>query len=166
MIADGKRGDIADSARAYEQAVFGGIATPFGPSHGLGADAVTQNPLLGRDALAPFVDGAARRGTGVFVLVRTSNPGAADLFDAELADGGALWERIARLVAEAGHARPGVRPRRGRRRHRARPQPQHLARMRELMPHDAVPAARASARRAVRSRTSRRRSDPGARPAW
>jgi orotidine-5'-phosphate decarboxylase len=134
VIADAKRGDFPGSARAYEQAMFGGIATPFGRSHGLGADAVTQNPLLGRDALAPFVDGASRHGAGVFVLVRTSNPGAADLFDAELAAGGALWERIALLVAETGT--PG--PESGLAEVGAvtgATAPQHLARMRELMPH-------------------------------
>jgi orotidine-5'-phosphate decarboxylase len=134
VIADAKRGDFPGTARAYGQAVFGGLATPFGESAGLGADAVTQNPLLGRDALAPFVDGAAAAGAGVFVLVRTSNPGAADLFDAELAAGGPLWEEIARLVAAAGT--PG---------HESglsevgavagATAPQHLARMRELMPH-------------------------------
>jgi orotidine-5'-phosphate decarboxylase len=133
VIADAKRGDFPGSARAYEQALFGGIATPFGLSHGLGADAVTQNPLLGRDALAPFVEGAERHGGGVFVLVRTSNPGAADLFDAELADGGPLWELIARLVDEAGTSGPesglaAVGAVAG------ATAPQHLARMRELMP--------------------------------
>jgi len=133
VIADGKRGDFPGSARAYEQALFGGLATPYGDSPGLGADAATQNPLLGRDALAPFVDGAGATGAGVFVLVRTSNPGAGDIFDAELAAGGPLWERLARLVDEAGTAGPesglaevgavtGATA------------PQHLARMRELMP--------------------------------
>ena len=106
VIADAKRGDFPGSALAYEQAVFGGIDTPFGASPGLGADAVTQNPLLGRDALAPFVDGARKAGAGVFVLVRTSNPGAADFFDAELAAGGPLWERFAALVAGAGTPGP------------------------------------------------------------
>jgi orotidine-5'-phosphate decarboxylase len=134
VIADAKRGDFPGSARAYEQALFGGLETPFGPSPGLGADAVTQNPLLGEDALAPFVDGAAAAGAGVFVLVRTSNPGAADLFDAQLAGGGALWERLAELVAEAGT--PG--PESGLAEVGAvagATAPQHLARMRELMPH-------------------------------
>jgi orotidine-5'-phosphate decarboxylase len=134
VIADAKRGDIAGSARAYEQAVFGGIDTPFGPSQGLGADAVTQNPLLGRDALAPFAEAAGRHGAGVFVLVRTSNPGAADFFDAELAAGGPLWEQIARVVAAAGTPGPAsglaeVGAVTG------ATAPQHLARMRELMPH-------------------------------
>jgi len=133
VIADGKRGDIASSARAYEQALFGGTDTPFGHSHGLGADAVTANPLLGRDALAPFVDGASATGAGVFVLVRTSNRGAADLFDAELASGGPLWERLAGLVAAAGT--PG--PESGLAQVGAvtgATVPRHLARMRELMP--------------------------------
>jgi orotidine-5'-phosphate decarboxylase len=134
VIADGKRGDIAESARAYAQAVFGGVDTPYGPSPGLGADAVTHNPLLGRDALAPFVDAAREAGAGIFVLVRTSNPGAADFFDAELAAGGPLWEQVAGLVAAAGTPGPdsglaevgavtGATV------------PKHLARMRELMPN-------------------------------
>jgi orotidine-5'-phosphate decarboxylase len=134
VIADAKRGDFPGSARAYEQALFGGVETPFGASHGLGADAVTQNPLLGLDALAPFLEGAAGAGGGVFVLVRTSNPGAADLFDAELASGGPLWERIAGFVAAAGTPGPAsglaaVGAVTG------ATAPQHLARMRELMPH-------------------------------
>jgi orotidine-5'-phosphate decarboxylase len=134
VIADAKRGDVPGSARAYEQAMFGGIDTPFGPSHGLGVDAVTQNPLLGRDALAPFVEGAGARGAGLFVLVRTSNPGAGDLFDVELAAGGPLWERIAALVADVGTPGPAsglaeVGAVTG------ATAPQHLARMRELMPH-------------------------------
>ena len=83
MIADGKRGDIATSATAYGQALLGGTETPFGRVPGLGADAATVNPLLGEDALEPLIDIARGRGRrGVFVLVRTSNPGAADLFDA------------------------------------------------------------------------------------
>jgi orotidine-5'-phosphate decarboxylase len=134
VIADAKRGDISGSATAYAQAVFGGLATPFGPSQGLGADAVTANPLLGRDALAPFVDAAVRHGTGLFVLVRTSNPSATDFFDAELAAGGPLWERIAGLVAEVGTPGPAsglaeVGAVTG------ATVPEHLARMRELMPH-------------------------------
>jgi len=134
VIADAKRGDVPGSAYAYAQAVFGGIGTPHGDSQGLGADAVTLNPLLGRDSLAPFVEAAGALGTGVFVLVRSSNQGAGDLFDAELAAGGALWELIARLVSAAGA--PG---------HDSglahvgavcgATAPQHLARMRELMPH-------------------------------
>ena len=104
VIADGKRGDVDISAAAYAEALMGVTPTPFGDVMGLGSDAVTVNPLLGRDALAPFVDVAARAGAGLFVLVRTSNPGAADLEDLRTDDGAAVWERIAALVADVGGA--------------------------------------------------------------
>jgi orotidine-5'-phosphate decarboxylase len=133
VIADAKRGDVPTTARAYGQAAFGGLDTPFGASDGLGADALTQNPLLGRDALEPFLDAARAGGAGLFVLVRTSNPGAADVFDAELASGGPLWERLALLVSAAGE--PG--PRSGIADVGAvtgATVPEHLGRMRELMP--------------------------------
>ena len=79
VIADGKRGDIDVTAAAYAQAFFGQTPTPYGPVTGLRADALTINPLLGSDSLQPFIEAARRAGSGVFVLVRTSNPGAADL---------------------------------------------------------------------------------------
>ncbi len=91
-IADGKRGDVAVSAAAYAQMLFGG----------LGADLATVNPLLGRDAVEPFVTAARAAGAGVLLLVRTSNPGAADVEDLELAAGGTVWERLARLVEDLG----------------------------------------------------------------
>ncbi len=106
VIADAKRGDIDVSARAYGQAFFGHTATPFGDVPGLGADALTVNPLLGRDSLHPLIEAARARGAGVFALVRTSNPGAADVQDRELADGGSVSEALARMVDELG--RPGV----------------------------------------------------------
>ena len=69
-----------------------------------------------RRARARSSTAARAAGAGVFVLVRTSNPGAADFFDAELAAGGPLWERIAALVDGGRHAGPGVGAGRGRRR--------------------------------------------------
>jgi orotidine-5'-phosphate decarboxylase len=106
VIADGKRGDIDVSAQAYASALIGGLDTPFGRIEGLGADLVTVNPLMGRDAVEPFVTAARQAGGGVLALVRTSNPGAADIEDLELGRGGAVWERIAAIVDELG--RPGV----------------------------------------------------------
>jgi orotidine-5'-phosphate decarboxylase len=106
VIADAKRGDIDISARAYAQAFFGTTPTPFGAVDGLGADALTASPLLGRDSLAPLIDAARERGAGLFALVRTSNPGAADLQDRELAGGGTVSEALARMVEEVGA--PGV----------------------------------------------------------
>ena len=106
VIADGKRGDIDVSARAYAGALIGGLPTPFGRLAGLGADLVTVNPLMGRDAIEPFVAAARAAGAGVLVLVRTSNPGAADIEELELRRGGTVWERVAELVEQLGG--PGV----------------------------------------------------------
>jgi len=106
VIADGKRGDISVSAAAYAQALLGGVQTPFGDLPGLGADLLTVNPLMGTDAIEPFVSAARAAGAGVLVLVRTSNPGAADVEDLELRGGGAVWERVAAIVEALGA--PGV----------------------------------------------------------
>jgi orotidine-5'-phosphate decarboxylase len=138
VLADAKRGDISVSAAAYAQALVGSTPTPFGAVDGLRADAFTANPLLGVDSLVPLVDGARAAGAGVFVLVRTSNPGAADVEDLELATsegGGPLWERLAQIVtrlggppnAASGLADVGAVV--------GATAPEHVARMRELMPH-------------------------------
>ena len=101
VIADGKRGDIDVTAEAYAASLFGGLDTPHGHVPGLGADLATVNPLMGRDAVEPFVRAAREVGGGVLVLVRTSNPGAADVQERELAAGGSVWERLAALVVRA-----------------------------------------------------------------
>ena len=102
VLADGKRGDVPQTARAYAQALVGSTPGPFGAVEGLGADAFTANPLLGRDALEPLTSAAADAGAGCFVLVRTSNPGAAEVQDLPEAD--PLRDRLARLVTELGGA--------------------------------------------------------------
>jgi uridine monophosphate synthetase len=89
VILDAKRGDIASSARAYARAIF----------EGLGAAAMTANPYLGGDALEPLIEDPQR---GVFLLCKTSNPGAGDLQDltveaGELA-GLQVYEAVARLA--------------------------------------------------------------------
>lgn len=91
VIADAKRGDIDATARAYAEAF---LRDPV--------DAVTVNPMLGGDGVAPFVDAAVAGGRGLFILVRTSNPGAADLQDLELADGRLWHEAVAERVAAWG----------------------------------------------------------------
>jgi orotidine-5'-phosphate decarboxylase len=105
VIADGKRGDVSQSAAAYGQALVGSTDGPFGEIPGLGADAFTANPLLGRDSLEPLLAAADAHGAGCFVLVRTSNPGAAELQDEppELP----LRTRLARMVDELGASRVG-----------------------------------------------------------
>ena len=81
VVLDAKRGDIGSTAAAYARALF----------DVLGADAITVNPLMGRDSVAPFLE---RAGRGVFILARTSNPGAADLLEQRLQGGEALYQRI------------------------------------------------------------------------
>lgn len=99
VIADAKRGDIGSTAEAYAQEHLS-AQSPF--------DALTVNPYLGRDSLEPFVEVAARHGKGLFVLVKTSNPGAGDLQDLELAGGGTVCERVAALVDALGAAHVGA----------------------------------------------------------
>jgi orotidine-5'-phosphate decarboxylase len=92
VIADAKRGDVPSTARAY--------AAAFAPL----ADAVTVNPYLGRDSLEPFF---AHDGLGVLALIKTSNPGSADIQDLELADGRPVWQHVAGLVERWGADRIG-----------------------------------------------------------
>jgi orotidine-5'-phosphate decarboxylase len=93
VIADGKRGDIGSTARAYASAYIEGD-TPR-------SDALTVNPYLGRESLEPFLAAARRHATGIFVVVKTSNAGA-DVQDVTLSDGRPLWHHVAKLVAEWG----------------------------------------------------------------
>ena len=69
VLGDAKRGDIASTASAYARSIL----APDGPFH---CDAVTINPWMGMDTLDPFIDVCAETGGGVFVLVRTTNPGS------------------------------------------------------------------------------------------
>lgn len=102
VIADAKRGDIGISATSYAASLIGGSDTPWGRVPGLGADAVTVNPLLGAETVEPFVEDARSAGAGLFVLVRTSNPGAADIQDRELVGGGTVSDRLAAIVDSLG----------------------------------------------------------------
>ncbi len=135
VIADAKRGDVEVTAAAYAQAFLGETATPFGPVPGLGADAMTVNPLLGSDSLEPFVHTARAHGRGLFVLVRTSNPGAADVQEAALADGGAVSERLAAIVDQAGAAGIGAAGLSDVGAVVGATAPDRLAALRERMPH-------------------------------
>src|SRR5262249_36949099 len=97
------------------------------------ADAFTANPLLGEDSIATLVEAARAAGAGVFLLVRTSNPGAARLQDAALGDR-PLHEELAALVAEGAPELAGESGLSGGGRGVGAAAPQHLGRLRELMP--------------------------------
>jgi orotidine-5'-phosphate decarboxylase len=131
VIADGKRGDVPVTAAAYAQALVGETPGPYGPVHGLGADAFTANPLLGRDSLEPLVEAAGAAGAGCFVLVRTSNPGAAELQDA---GDPPLHERLAAMVSELGAGAEGACGLSHVGAVTGATEPALLARLRELMP--------------------------------
>jgi orotidine-5'-phosphate decarboxylase len=135
VIADAKRGDIDVSAAAYGQAFFGGTETPYGPVSGLGADALTVNPLLGSDALEPLVQAARATAGGVFVLVRTSNPGAMDVEEQLLQDGTPVSELLARMTAGLGADGVGAAGLSDVGAVLGATAPERLSRMRELMPH-------------------------------
>jgi len=92
VILDAKRGDVGSTAAAYAAAYLDpGAAVPV--------DAMTVNPYLGLDSLGPFVDAAKRGGGGLFVLVKTSNPGSGDFQDRRLGSGGPLYEWVATALA-------------------------------------------------------------------
>jgi orotidine-5'-phosphate decarboxylase len=104
VVADGKRGDIGSTARAYAEAYLeaGGRRASL-------ADALTVNTYLGRDSLDPFLAACRRNGAGIFCLVKTSNAGAADVQDLVLIDERPLWQHVALLVAELGEDLVGAR---------------------------------------------------------
>jgi orotidine-5'-phosphate decarboxylase len=133
VVADGKRGDVPVTAAAYAQALVGETPTPWGAVSGLGADAFTANPLLGLDALEPLVEAAAAAGAGIFALVRTSNPGAADLQDLPAPEA-PLHERLAGIVDELSERLLGESGLSGMGAVVGATEPRHFARMRELMP--------------------------------
>jgi len=97
-ILDGKRNDIAATAEAYADAAFSGVRFGEHVHPVWDADALTVNPYLGRDALEPFLRSARRSGRGVFVLVRTSNPGAGQFQDLNCG-GKPLFVHVAEAVA-------------------------------------------------------------------
>ena len=136
VVADGKRGDVPTTTAAYAQSLVGETPTPWGPVAGLGADAVTANPLMGGDAVEPLIDAASAAGAGVFCLVRTSNPGAADFEDLEAA-GKPFHEHLAAFVAARSDRLAGASGLSGMGAVVGATEPSHLDRLRELMP-DAI----------------------------
>jgi len=95
VIADGKRNDISSTAEAYANAYLGDA--------GFDCDALTVTPYLGRDSLVPFVEACKKHGKGLFVILKTSNPGSKDFEDQPLeSTGRPLYEKIAGVIRELG----------------------------------------------------------------
>jgi orotidine-5'-phosphate decarboxylase len=95
VIADGKRNDIASTAEAYANAFLG--------DSGFFSDAMTVTPYLGRDSLEPFAKACAQHGKGMFVVLKTSNPGSRDFQNQPLqATARPLYESIAEIIEDLG----------------------------------------------------------------
>lgn len=136
VIADGKRGDVPVTASAYGQALFGSTPSPWGEVEGLGTDAATVNPLLGSDSLQPFVDSAVDHGGGVFVLARTSNPGADEIEGLEVKDHeGTVTDEISRMIDRLGNASIGTSGLSSVGAVAGATAPEHLSHLRERMPN-------------------------------
>ena len=106
VISDAKRGDIGTTAQAYATAHLTG-ASPLGFSGGFDADALTVNPYMGRDTLEPFLEVCSKNGRGIFVLVKTSNPGSGDLQDLKVESGKPIRDVVAGMVHDIGLAHRG-----------------------------------------------------------
>jgi orotidine-5'-phosphate decarboxylase len=99
VILDAKRGDMASTAEAYAEAYLGqGVFS---------SDALTVNPYLGMEALEPFITTAQKNERGVFVLVKTSNPGSSDFQDLETREGIYLYDEVAYRLQERSKALVG-----------------------------------------------------------
>ncbi len=124
VVGDVKRGDIGSTAEAYAEGLF------------RSADALTLHPYLGLDSVEPFLRYCApdRGGKAVFVLVRTSNPGAADVQDLRVG-GEPLCDVVARAVARWGQDLPRVEGYGPVGAVVGATWPAELARLRALLPH-------------------------------
>jgi orotidine-5'-phosphate decarboxylase len=86
VVLDAKRGDIGATAEQYAREAFERYA----------ADALTVNPYMGMDSIAPYLEYSGR---GLIVLCRTSNPGGSDLQNLQIEGGRRLYQHVAELVA-------------------------------------------------------------------
>jgi orotidine-5'-phosphate decarboxylase len=100
VVVDGKRNDIGSTAAAYARAYLGAEASAWG------ADALTVSPYLGADSIEPFVETGRERGAGIFVLVKTSNPGGGQFQDL-VCEGRPLYRHVAEFVERLAAAGAG-----------------------------------------------------------
>ena len=108
VVEDAKRNDIGSTALAYAQGHLGTVATSNGGRMpGLGADFLTVTPYLGTESLIPFIDVCKEFDKGVFILVKTSNPGNTLVQNATTGSGETVAEAVAAFVAEHAAAHLG-----------------------------------------------------------
>lgn len=133
LIIDAKRGDIGSTAAAYSAAFLGQRSVHGRTVSDLSGDAVTVHPFLGFDTLEPFLADCREFGKGIFVLVQTSNPGAAAI-QGLAAEGKPVREHVARWLAEQAHELIGQSGWSGLGAVVGASYPQEATRLRELMP--------------------------------
>jgi orotidine-5'-phosphate decarboxylase len=108
VVVDAKRNDISSTAQAYANAFLGCTRLPTGVMRAFDVDCITVSPFLGRDSLVPFVETCCEHGKGIFILVKTSNPGSVDLQDQQLLKTGErVYVMLAKLVDELASAAVG-----------------------------------------------------------
>ncbi|EET90459.1 MAG: orotidine-5'-phosphate decarboxylase [Candidatus Micrarchaeales archaeon] len=98
VIIDAKRGDIASTAEAYANAFLGESEVMGERAPVFDVDCITVSPYLGMDSIEPFIRACMKYGKGIFVLVKTSNPGSSDIQNAKMADGRELYARVAEMI--------------------------------------------------------------------
>lgn len=134
VINDAKRADIGNTSERYA------IATLADPAFAnmdelVGPDAVTINPYMGSDSVLPFVKTAGEFGKGLFILVRTSNPGAAEIQDQLLQNGTPLYMHVGHLVEQWGESLRGTRGYSSVGAVVGATHPEQLSELREALPH-------------------------------
>jgi len=129
VIMDGKRNDIGSTATAYAKGYLGRK-----PQSAWGCDALTINPYMGDDSLQPFIDQCLETGSGLFTLVKTSNPGS-NTFQELMTGDVKLYQQVAAWVqnsaketqGESGYGVMGAVV--------GATHPEHLAELRQSMPN-------------------------------
>ena len=102
VIADCKRNDIGSTAARYSAAYLGETSLGDKTVRVAGCDFLTVNAYVGTDGVAPFLDDCKKFDTGLFILVKTSNPSSGELQDLKLADGRTVYECMGDMVESWG----------------------------------------------------------------
>ena len=102
LIADIKRGDIGNTAKAYSNAFLGRTTIADKEVLIYDVDFVTLSPYMGTDSIKPFVDDCIKYNKGAFVIVKTSNPSSGELQDLKLESGEEVYTKVANLVENWG----------------------------------------------------------------
>lgn len=102
VMADIKRGDIGNTAKAYSNAFLGKTRIGDKEEKIYDVDFVTLSPYMGTDSIKPFVEDCIKYNKGAFVIVKTSNPSSGELQDLTLESGEEVYTKVAKLVEEWG----------------------------------------------------------------